>query len=65
MGTRADERGLYQRGWHLMRHTFASWLVQAGVPLAKLSAWLGHAQIQTTMRYAHLAPGHDADIDRL
>jgi len=51
------------RGWHLLRHTFASRLVQAGVPLAKVSAWLGHSSIQTTMIYAHLAPGHDSDIE--
>ena len=52
------------RGWHLFRHTFASRLVQAGVPIAKVSAWLGHANISTTMIYAHLAPGHDADIEK-
>jgi integrase len=52
------------RAWHLFRHTFASRLVQAGVPLAKVSAWLGHASINTTMIYAHLAPGHDKDINR-
>lgn len=51
------------RGWHLFRHTFASRLVQAGVPLAKVSAWLGHADIRTTMIYAHLAPGHDEGIE--
>lgn len=51
------------RGWHLFRHTFASRLVQAGVPLAKVSAWLGHSDIRTTMIYAHLAPGHDEDIE--
>ena len=52
------------RGWHLFRHTFASRLVQAGVPIAKVSAWLGHVNIATTMIYAHLAPGHDADIEK-
>jgi integrase len=51
------------RGWHLFRHTFASRLVQAGVPIAKVSAWLGHSDIRTTMIYAHLAPGHDKDIE--
>ena len=45
------------RAWHLFRHTFASRLVQAGVPVAKVGAWLGHASIGTTMIYSHLAPG--------
>jgi len=52
------------RAWHILRHTFASRLVQAGVPLAKVSAWMGHSDIRTTMIYAHLAPGHDADIEK-
>ena len=52
------------RAWHIFRHTFASRLVQAGVPLAKISAWLGHASITTTMIYSHLAPGHDEDINK-
>lgn len=53
------------RGWHLFRHTFASRLVQAGVPIAKVSAWLGHTDIRTTMIYSHLAPGHDEDIEKV
>jgi len=45
---------------HTLRHTFASWLVQAGVPLYKVSRWLGHHSITVTERYAHLAP-HQSD----
>lgn len=52
------------RSWHLFRHTFASRLVRAGVPIAKVSAWLGHSDIRTMMMYAHLAPGHDEDIEK-
>ena len=44
------------RGWHLLRHTTASQLVQAGVPLEKVRDILGHTSITTTMRYAHLDP---------
>lgn len=40
----------------VMRHTAASWLVQAGVPLYDVQGLLGHESFETTQRYAHLAP---------
>ena len=45
--------------FHSFRHTFASWLVQSGFPLALVSQMLGHSSIQVTMRYAHLAPSQE------
>jgi integrase len=47
---------------HDMRHTAASWLVQAGVTLYKVQALLGHESFKTTQRYAHLAPDEFDDI---
>lgn len=41
---------------HTLRHTCASWLVQRGVDLRRVKEWMGHKSIQTTMRYAKLAP---------
>jgi hypothetical protein len=41
---------------HTLRHTCASWLVQRGVDLRRVQAWMGHRAIQTTLRYAKLSP---------
>jgi site-specific recombinase XerD len=38
---------------HLFRHSRAIHLYRAGMPLALLSEWLGHAQLETTMIYAY------------
>ncbi|WP_267361724.1 MULTISPECIES: site-specific integrase [unclassified Methylobacterium] len=40
--------------WHDLRHTFASWFVQRGGDLYKLSRILGHTGLQMTSRYGHL-----------
>jgi site-specific recombinase XerD len=52
--------------WHCNRHTFASRLVMAGVDIRTVAELMGHATIQMTMRYAHLAPEHNQSaVDKL
>ena len=40
---------------HDIRHTFASVAVSNGMSLPIIGKLLGHTQVQTTLRYAHLA----------
>jgi len=51
--------------FHTLRHTFASHLVKQGTSLFKVSKLLGHADIKTTMKYAHLAPETLHDVVNL
>ncbi len=44
--------------FHDLRHTWASWLIQAGVPLSALQEMGGWESIEMVKRYAHLSPIH-------
>jgi hypothetical protein len=47
-----------------LRHTFASLLVSGGASLELIGKLLGHSQMQTTQRYAHLmGPPLRAGVD--
>ncbi|OGW72906.1 MAG: hypothetical protein A2484_04295 [Nitrospirae bacterium RIFOXYC2_FULL_44_7] len=43
---------------HTLRHTFGSHCVMAGIDLPTIAKLMGHADIKTTMIYAHLSPQH-------
>lgn len=42
--------------FHDLRHTVATRMVENGVPLPVVKEILGHAKIETTMRYVHVVP---------
>lgn len=51
--------------FHELRHTYASGLVNAGLPMAYVAAQLGHADTRVTEKhYGHLAPTALADAIR-
>lgn len=63
--TKAWRKALKRAGikdftWHGLRHTWASWHVQAGTPLLALQQMGGWASMDMVQRYAHLGAEHMA-----
>ncbi len=52
-----QEAGLEHVRIHDLRHTYASNAIMEGQSIAMVARLLGHTQLQTTMRYIHLADG--------
>jgi integrase len=53
--------GIQGSVWHTLRHTAASRRIMAGVDLVTVKEIMGHQDIKTTLRYAHLSPKHLKD----
>lgn len=57
-----DARRLkFEGSIHSLRHSYGSHMVMAGVPIRTVKELMGHASINTTMQYAHLAADHLRD----
>jgi len=51
---------------HQLRHAFCSHALMQGIDPRTVQRWMGHKDITTTMRYAHVSPDHErAAIQRL
>ena len=54
--------GLRPLRFHDLRHTFGTRMI-AKADIRRVQEWMGHADIQTTMRYLHYAPhAEDAQL---
>lgn len=53
--TARNRAGMSDLRMHDLRHSFASFLINAGRSLYEVQSILGHSQLSTTQRYAHLS----------
>ena len=53
-------------GMHTLRHCYATPLLEAGVNLRAMQRYMGHARLETTMRYLPLTQkGHEDAVQRI
>lgn len=50
-----DEAGLRRLRFHDLRHTFGTRMI-GKADIMRVKEWMGHANVQTTMRYLHFVP---------
>jgi integrase len=51
-------------GLHTLRHSYATYLLEAGVNLRVMQRYMGHAQLDTTMVYLHLTQKGQEDASQ-
>ena len=55
-----DSKWAVVRGWHVLRHSFASNLASAGKDQRKIDRWMGHST-DVRLRYQHLRPEYQQE----
>ena len=51
---------------HQLRHAFCSHAMMSGIDARTVQKWMGHKDLKTTLRYAHVSPDHEkAAIQKL
>lgn len=60
--TALESAGIGHARLHDLRHTFGSWLAQAGIPVGMIQAIMGHASLVTTQKYTHFAPAQFGQV---
>ena len=56
LSTMADSKWKVLRGWHVLRHSFASICAMKGLRESTISKWMGHETEAMKQRYRHLFP---------
>lgn len=58
--TTARQAGITEGvGLHQLRHAFCSHALMQGIDPRTVQKWMGHRDLKTTLRYAHLSPDHE------
>jgi integrase len=60
------DAGLTPIGLHECRHSYASYMIAAGINTKALGTYMGHSSITITLdRYGHLLPGNETEAATL
>ena len=62
---RIRPKGLEHVTLKMLRSSFGSMLLQAGVPLSKISLWMGHSSEKVTRDHYATLMAYDSDIEKL
>jgi len=59
MATRLEARVCRARPLVSLPHAFCSHALMQGIDPRTVQKWMGHRDLKTTLRYAHVSPDHE------